>query len=211
MLKNSQFRKYGQYKSDIFEKMGLDLSMGKKLLDIGCGDGVDSEIFINEFGLDVYGMDIYEDQNIKNIKGLKFQKAGIHQIPFQDNAFDYVFLHDVLHHIDEKEQSSQKHISGLLELKRVCKVGGKVIILEGNRYNPLFYPHMVLMKKHNHFKQKYFQRIIKEVFDDVNFRSFEAHSYPRKFLNFFKIYERFMEKAHPLKRFLAYNLAVIKK
>jgi len=211
MLKNSQFWKYGQYKNDIFEKMGLDLAKGKKLLDVGCGNGLDSQIFIDEFGLEVYGADIYQDENIKNIKGLNFCLGGIEKLPFPVDAFDYVFLHDVLHHIDEAKQSYQKHLEGLRELKRVCKNGGQIIILEGNRFNPLFYPHMVLLKKHNHFRQKYFQKIIKEVFDDVNFRSFEAHSYPKKFLPLFKIYERFMEKAHPLRKFLAYNLAVIKR
>lgn len=205
------FEKYGQYKNDVFNKMAIGFEQGKSLLDVGCGDGTDDEIFIHELGLDVYGIDIYQDENIKNIKGLKFKKAGIFQIPFEDNTFDYVFLHDVLHHIDEKEQNYQKHISGLLELKRVCKTGGQVVILEGNRYNPLFYPHMVLMKKHNHFKQRYFQKIIKQVFEDVNFRFFEAHFYPKKLLPFFKIYERVIEKTPALKKFLAYNLAVIKR
>lgn len=205
------FEKYGQYKNDIFSKMGIEFERGKKLLDVGCGDGTDAEIFIQEFGLDTYGIDIYEDENIKNIRNLKFQKAGIKQIPFEDNDFDYVFLHDVLHHIDEENQSYEKHIEGLQELKRVCRKSGYIIILEANRYNPLFYPHMVLMKGHNHFTQKYFQRIIREVFKDVEFKFFEAHLYPKKLLPFFKIYEKVMEKIPTLKKFLAYNLAIITK
>ena len=202
------FKKYGQYKNDIFNKVGINFERGKKLLDVGCGDGSDAEIFIKEFGVDTYGIDIYEHENIKKIKGFKFKKAGILKIPFEDNFFDYVFLHDVLHHIDEEYQSYKKHIEGLKELKRVCKKDGCIIILEANRYNPLSYPHMVLIKGHNHFKQSYFFKIIKDVFDDVEFKSFEAHFYPGG-LMFWEIYEFLMEKILP-KRFLAYNLAIIR-
>jgi len=209
MLKNSQFWKYGQYKNDIFEKMGLDLAKGKKLLDVGCGNGLDSQIFIDEFGLEVYGADIYQDENIKNIKGLNFCLGGIEKLPFPVDAFDYVFLHDVLHHIDEAKQSYQKHLEGLRELKRVCKNGGQIIILEGNRFNPLFYPHMVLMKKHNHFRQSYFIKIINETFAKVNFHFFECHFYPPRFSGFWKVYEKFMERFNFLRSFLSYNLAII--
>lgn len=209
MLKNNQLQKYGQYKSDIFKKMRLDLSRGKKLLDVGCGDGVDSQIFIDEFGLEVFGVDIYQDENIKNIAGFNFCLGSIEKLPFPAETFDYVFLHDVLHHIDEAKQSRQKHLEGLGELKRVCKNNGQIIILEGNRFNPLFYPHMVLWKKHNHFKQGYFKKIIEATFPKVNFYFFECHFYPARFLGFWKIYERLMEKFNFLKPFLAYNLAII--
>ena len=101
---------------------------------------------------------------------------------------------------------------GLRELKRVCKKGGFVIIVEGNRYNPLFFPHMVKMKGHEHFRQSYFKKIIAEVFsnDSVNFKFFEAHLYPKPLLSVFKIYEFFMEHLIP-KKFIAYNAAIIKK
>lgn len=204
-------KKYGQYKKDIFDKVNISFERNKKLLDVGCGDESDVEIFINEFGLDVYGIDIYEHKNIRNIKNFKFKKAGIYEIPFEDNSFDYVFLHDVLHHIDEDHQSYEKHISGLQELKRVCKKGGSIIILEANRYNPLFYPHMVLMAGHNHFTQKYFKKILKDIFGkNINFKSFETHSYPSKLLKLFKIFEFFMEHVKILVPFRAYNLAIVK-
>lgn len=204
------FSKYGQYKNDIFNKIDVNFEKGKKLLDVGCGDGTDAEIFIQEFGLDVYGIDVYQHPNIENIKHLKFLKAGIYKIPFDNNSFDYVFLHDVLHHIDEKHQAYENHIKGLKELKRVCKKDGQIIILEANRYNPLFYPHMVLMKGHNHFTQKYFQKMVNDIFKNVEFRFFEAHLYPKNFLLVFKIYEKIIESIPLLRKFLSYNLAVIK-
>jgi cyclopropane fatty-acyl-phospholipid synthase-like methyltransferase len=50
-----------QYKKDIFEKMDLPLKKGKILLDVGCGDGLDDDIFINKYHLKVYGSDVYKE------------------------------------------------------------------------------------------------------------------------------------------------------
>lgn len=206
--------KYGQYKNDIFNKLNIDLEPRKKMLDVGCGDGLDSTIFINELDLDTYGIDIYRDKNIDKVKNLNFKEASIYNIPFPDDNFDYIFLHDVLHHIDEETQSNVNHVKALSELKRILKKGGILIILEGNRYNPLFYPHMVKIMGHNHWRQKYFIKTINNVFSDktcsVNFDFFEAHLYPRNFIWFWKFYESLMEKFSP-KSFLAYNVAFVKK
>ena len=203
-------KKYNQYKNDIFNKLNFNFESGKKILDVGCGDGTDIEIFINEYGLNSFGIDIYQHQNIDKL-GINFSQASILNIPFKNESFDYVFLHDVLHHIDEEEQGYKKHIRGLQELKRVCKKGGYIIILEANRYNPLSYPHMVLARGHNHFRQMYLKKILQDVFGkNINFRSFEAHLYPPKLLKLFKIFEFFMEHLKILAPFRDYNLAVIK-
>jgi ubiquinone/menaquinone biosynthesis C-methylase UbiE len=144
---------YPQYKNDIFNKLAFHFEPGKRILDVGCGDATDAEIFIKEYNLDVYGIDVYKHENVDKLSQLHFQKAEIFNIPHDDDSFDYVFLHDVLHHIDEKGQSIDKHIRGLAEIKRVTKKKGCIIIIEGNRYNPLFYPHMVKMLGHDHWKQ----------------------------------------------------------
>lgn len=202
--------KFGQYKEDIFLKLGFNFLPGKKILDVGCGDGIDASIFIKKYKLKTYGVDVYKHGNIDKITGLKFKRASVYRIPYISSFFDYIFLHDMLHHIDEKKQSRQKHLNALNEIKRVCKNGGKIIILEGNRYNPLFYPHMVKMLGHNHFKQNYFKEIITNIFPNATFKYFEAHFYPPRFLSIWKIYEKIMEAVIP-KRFLAYNVSIIKK
>lgn len=209
MCQNLQ--KYGQYKKDVFEKINFNFEKGKRLLDVGCGDSSDAKIFIKEFKLKTYGIDIYEHENVKKLKGFKFKRASIQKIPYPNAFFDYVFLHDVLHHSD-KDQSYEKHISALKELRRVCKKNGYIIIIEANRYNPLFYPHMVILEGHNHFKQSYFRKIILDVFGEkVLFKTFEAHSYPPKLIGFFKIFEFISEKIPICKAFRAYNLAIVKK
>jgi ubiquinone/menaquinone biosynthesis C-methylase UbiE len=203
---------YGQYKNDIFTKLNFNFEESKSLLDVGCGDGSDAIIFQKEYGLKVSGIDVYKHENINSIKGIEFKEAGIYNIPYKDNSFDYIFLHDVLHHIDEENQSYEKHIQGLKELLRVVKKGGQIIIVEGNRYNPLFYPHMVKMHHHEHFSQKYFKKIINDSYKDNNikFKFFEAHFYPQKFLWFWKVYEWIMEHVIP-KSIISYNVSIITK
>ncbi len=202
---------FDQYRNDFFNKLNFDFKKGKKILDVGCGPGTDAEIFIKEYKLKFYGIDVYKDENIKKMR-LNFILGSIANIPYDSESFDYIFIHDVLHHVDEKNQSKKKHIDSLKELRRVCKKGGYIIIIEANRYNPLFYPHMVLMKSHNHLRQSYFTDIVNDVFKkySVSFRFFEAHLYPKTFFTLFKIYEYIMEHFLP-KRFIAYNAAIIKK
>jgi len=207
--KKDIFSPYGQYHRDLFRKLGFDFVPGKKILDIGCGDGSDARIFIEALKLNVFGIDIYKHENIDKIEGLSFQQAGIYNIPFESDIFDYVFLHDVLHHIDEEHQSQDRHRTALLEIERVTRSGGIIIVVEGNRYNPLFYPHMVKMLGHDHWKQSYFIKVIRQTFQNVEFKYFEAHAYPWA-LTFWKFYEYCMEKYVP-KRFLAYNVAIITK
>lgn len=205
----SDLNKYGQYKKDIFLKIHFNFIPGRNILDVGCGDGIDAKIFNEVYGLDPYAIDIYRDPNIDTLPAIHFQQAGIYSIPYPDRQFDYVFLHDVLHHIDEKGQSYEKHRAGLQELSRVTKQTGYILIVEGNRYNPLLYPHMVLLRKHNHWRQKYFIKIIKEQFSNVEFNFFECHFYPARYVKFWKFYEKIMEKHCP-RQFLAYNVAIIK-
>lgn len=199
---------YGRYKNIIFQKLDFNFEVGKSLLDIGCGDGTDMEIFSKELGLDVHGMDVYEHPNIKNL-GIKFSMGSVLELPFENKSFDYVFLHDVLHHVDEENQSYEKHVQGLKEAKRVVKPGGHIIVVEGNRFNPLFYFHMVKMLGHEHFTQNYFKKIIKDSLDDPQFKFYEAHAYPFGPVSFWELYENIMDKIIP-EQFRAYNIAISK-
>lgn len=204
----SVLAKYGQYKHDIFSKLGFPFEAGKLLLDVGCGDGTDAEIFAKVFGLTVYGIDQYAHSNLINVPEMQFKNCSVYNILHPTGMFDYVFLHDLLHHVDEKQQLPENHYKALREIKRVCKDGGTIIIVEANRFNPIFYPHMVLMEGHNNFTQKYFCELVRNVFPNAQFSFFESHFYPARFLSFFRKYEKLMECYAP-KKFLAYNIAIV--
>ena len=204
------YKKYGQYKSDIFNKLNFKFIRGSTILDIGCGDGTDGKILSEFYGLSVTGIDVYRNKKLDE-KYVKFTKAGVLDFICEDK-FDYIFMHDVLHHIDEKKQSLEVHIAALKRMIDFLKPGGEIIIIEGNRYNPLFYPHMVKMLGHEHFSYRYFRNLIDQSYPNknfkVNFSNFEAHSYPG-IIRFWKAYEFIMEKFMP-ERFLANNVAFIK-
>lgn len=200
-----------EYRKKVLSHIKNELDNKKgNLLDVGCGNCNNAVLFI-ERGLSVSGIDIYQHENAKKILGKNFRIGSILKIPYKDNFFDYVFANDVLHHIDEKEQSFIKHVEGLKEMLRVCKPEGKIIIIEANRYNPLFYLHMVLLNKHNHFTQSYFKKLAERVFLCPKFIFFEAHFYPKKLKYYFKLYEAIIESLPFLRQFIAYNVSIAKK
>ena len=206
----SPLDQYSQYHKDLFTKLDFPFQKGKKILDIGSGDGTDSSIFANYYHLNTHSSDIFCHPNFKKLKSVKFKLGSIFKLSYPARSFDYAFLHDVLHHVDESQQRTTHHQAALREAFRVVKNGGFLIIVEGNRYNPLFYPHMVIMRGHNHFTQGYFRSLISNLFPQVRFKFFEAHFYPRSLIPIFKIYEKIMENLVP-ELFRAYNVAIIRK
>ena len=50
--------------------------------------------------------------------------------------------------------------TALAEYRRVLKPGGSALIVEANRYNPIFYPHMTLALGHEHFTRRRFRALV---------------------------------------------------
>ena len=73
---------------------------GKKVLDIGCGNGAVSKVLREELKIDIYGTDIVDYCKVDIFFK---QMEVIDKLPFDDLSFDYVMFNDVLHHASDIE------------------------------------------------------------------------------------------------------------
>ncbi|HEV7698674.1 MAG TPA: class I SAM-dependent methyltransferase [Pyrinomonadaceae bacterium] len=101
----------------------------KRVLEIGLGQGADAEQIAKRGGI-YSGVDL-TDESVKRVrmrfalKDLPFdriEQASALDLPFDDNAFDVVFSHGVLHHIPEIR-------SAQAEIARVLKRDGSLIVM----------------------------------------------------------------------------------
>jgi ubiquinone/menaquinone biosynthesis C-methylase UbiE len=167
------------------------------LLDSGCGDGGVARL-LRERVREVDTSPSWTDE-----PGLSFRAADAQQLPFPDAEFDVVHSKDSLHHMDSPERA-------LAEYRRVLRPGGAALIVEANRYNPLFYPHMTLALGHQHFTRRRFRALVTAVFPAARFGSFEAHYVPGldRGLAVQNVVEEALERIPPFRPLLSYNFAV---
>jgi ubiquinone/menaquinone biosynthesis C-methylase UbiE len=102
---------------------------GKKILEIGLGQGADSEQIARRGGI-FSGVDLTNEAVKRtkmrfSLKGLSFdriEQASALDLPFEENSFDIVYSHGVLHHIPEIRKADQ-------EIFRVLKPDGHLIVM----------------------------------------------------------------------------------
>ncbi len=115
---------------------------GARVLDVGCGIGAYVEKFrgltAEAFGVDVDADKLRLAQQQKGLKTLALSVAE--GLPFPDNTFDAVLLHEVIEHVANDRQTIQ-------EAHRVAKAGGSVIVFAPNRLYP-FETHGVYIRGH---------------------------------------------------------------
>lgn len=107
---------------------GVDLK-GKRVLEIGLGQGADAEQLIAR-GAVYSGVDLTRESVDRvrmrfEIKGLSYEtveQASVLSLPFPDDSFDIVFSHGVLHHVPEVKKASS-------EIARVLRPGGELIAM----------------------------------------------------------------------------------
>jgi SAM-dependent methyltransferase len=105
----------------------IRLQPGQKLLDLGCGNGFFSQPFseiCRTVGVD-YSIRMLQANPLA-------QKAAMdaNRLAFQDMAFDVVFCHALLHHVEDPGKV-------LSEMRRVSRK--YVVVMEPNRANPLMW------------------------------------------------------------------------
>ncbi|KAL3457091.1 UbiE/COQ5 methyltransferase [Aspergillus heterothallicus] len=113
------------------------LTPSMKILDIGCGPGsitIDLATHIPDGH--ITGLEYVDDPlpaarslaAARGIPNITFTTGDIHALPFPDNTFDVVHVHQVLQHIADP-------IQGLREMRRVAKHGGLVAARESDRFS----------------------------------------------------------------------------
>lgn len=114
------------HEAAILERLGGKCE-GKKVLEIGCGRGVGTEIILERFGAaEVHAFDL--DPDMIDIARRRLAKYGqeklrvsvgdAERIDAPDNSYDAVFDFGIIHHIPEWQNSVK-------EVARVLKPGGK--------------------------------------------------------------------------------------
>jgi len=127
------FVRYDNYRYSIEPHILANLDRiefrGKKVLEIGLGQGADSEQIARRGGI-FSGIDLTEEAVKRTrmrfaLKGLKYERieqASALTMPFDDSSFDIVFSHGVLHHISEISAAES-------EIYRVLKPGGEIVVM----------------------------------------------------------------------------------
>jgi SAM-dependent methyltransferase len=113
---------------------GLNVA-GKRVLEIGLGEGSDSELLIREgarwSGVDLTTESVDRVQARLTLRGLPFEQlrqGSVLDLPFADNSFDLVFSHGVLHHVPDILRAES-------EISRVLRPDGELVIMMYARWS----------------------------------------------------------------------------
>ncbi len=101
----------------------------KRVLEIGLGQGADSEQIARRGGI-FSGVDLTEEAvkrtrmrfSLKDLPFDRIEQASALELPFDDDSFDIVFSHGVLHHIPEIRLAQQ-------QIARVLRPEGRLIVM----------------------------------------------------------------------------------
>lgn len=127
------FKRYDKYRYSIEPHILLNLDRidfnEKKILEIGLGQGADSEEIVRRGGI-FSGVDLTDEAvkrtrmrfSLKDLQFKRIEQASALELPFAENSFDIVFSHGVLHHIPEIAAAEK-------EIFRVLKPTGELVVM----------------------------------------------------------------------------------
>ncbi len=133
----------------------------KRILDIGCGDGILSYLLTKNGGR-VIGIDSSEEaikfakEKCRDLKNIDFLKGSAYRLPFEDRSFDYIISSEVIEHLKYPEKM-------LSEVKRVWSKQGKIIIS-----TPIRFTEIPLDKMHyQEFFEDEFKKLLEKYFGNI--------------------------------------------
>lgn len=142
----------------------IELNKATKLLDVGCGNGFFTYYF--DKICDVSGVDYSEKMlSLNPVKKTFLMDAA--DLKFENNSFDIVFCHALLHHVNDIDRV-------VSEMRRVSKK--YIVIIEPNRNNPLIFL-FSLLKKEERMALKFSIAFLKNVVEKNSARIIASFSY----------------------------------
>ncbi len=109
---------------------------GRSVLDVGCGVGMYVRAF-RRFSSDVHGVDIDEEKVAEASRDLPdIRVAPAEKLPYPDESFDVVLLHEVIEHVDDDRQAIAEAVRVLRRPEPGAHSGGRLVIFAPNRLYP---------------------------------------------------------------------------
>lgn len=136
-------------------------------LDVGCGTGKYTPVFQDCFYAGVDDNQDYLSYASGQYPFGKFVKADVSVLPFPKDSFNCVFSVCTFHHLSDEQVNKT-----LIEMKRVCKSGGIVCVIDNifpRQINPLGY---ILFKLDRGKFQRNFQEM-DNILADHGFREYK--------------------------------------
>ena len=133
------FDEYDRFKYSIEDHIPacldrLDLA-GRRVLEIGTGEGTESEQLIRRgarwTGVDLTLESVRRVRTRLELHNLPFddlRQASAVDLPFEDGSFDLVFSHGVLHHVPDIHAAQR-------EIRRVLRPGGELVVMMYARWS----------------------------------------------------------------------------
>jgi len=102
---------------------------GKRVLEIGLGEGSDAERLIRA-GAEWSGVDLTSESvarvrarmTLRDLRYKELRQGSVLDLPFDNETFDLVFSHGVLHHVPDIRKAQT-------EIYRVLRPGGELVVM----------------------------------------------------------------------------------
>jgi SAM-dependent methyltransferase len=120
---------------------------GKRVLEIGLGEGSDAEYLIRQgahwSGVDLTAESVDRVRTRLTLRELPYddlRQGSVLDLPFADDTFDMVFSHGVLHHVPDIQQAQK-------EIHRVLRPGGELVIMMYARWSLNYLVSIALIRR----------------------------------------------------------------